>query len=75
MQPASRIDASGRTTIPREIREKLSLRPGGVIACEVGHDEVRLRKRTPLDAGYLRAVQTTLGEWESPEDAAAFDDL
>jgi hypothetical protein len=33
------------------------------------------RKQTPLDVTYLRAVQTTLSEWDSPEDAAAFDDL
>jgi antitoxin PrlF len=36
---------------------------------------VRLRKVEPVDVGYLRAVQTTLSEWESPEDAKAYDDL
>lgn len=75
MQTTSRITSKGQTTIPREVREKLSLRPGDVIVYEIEDDGVRLRKQRPLDLAYLRAVQTTLSEWESPEDAAAFDDL
>ena len=75
MQPTSRITSKGQTTIPREVRERLSLRAGDVIVYEVDQEEVRLRKQAPLDMAYLRAVQTTLSEWESPEDAAAFDDL
>jgi AbrB family looped-hinge helix DNA binding protein len=75
MQPTSRITSKGQTTIPREVREKLSLRPGDVIVYEFGDHEVRLRKLAPVDAAYLRAVQGTLSEWDSPEDAAAFDDL
>jgi len=75
MQPTSRITSKGQTTIPRAIREKLSLKPGDVLVYELEEDEVRLRKQTPLDVAYLRAVQATLSEWDSPEDAAAFDDL
>jgi AbrB family looped-hinge helix DNA binding protein len=75
MPPTSRITSKGRTTIPREVREKLSLSPGDVLVYEVDDDEVRVRKHVRLDVAYLRAVQTTLSEWHSPEDAAAFDDL
>ena len=75
MQQTSRITSKGQTTIPREVREKLSLQPGDVVVYEVDDDEVRLRKQVPVDVAYLRAVQTTLSEWDSPEDAAAFDDL
>jgi antitoxin PrlF len=46
-----------------------------VLIYELDEDAVRVRKQAPLDVGYLRAVQTTLSEWDSPEDAAAFDDL
>ena len=42
---------------------------------ELDEDEVRVRKQAPLDVARLRAVQTWLCEWDSPEDAAAFDDL
>ena len=75
MQPTSRITSKGRTTIPREVRQKLSLRPGDVLVYELKGGEVRLRKQAPLDVAFLRVVQATLCEWDSPEDAAAFDDL
>jgi antitoxin PrlF len=75
MQAVSRLTSKSQTTIPREVREKLSLRPGDVIVYEIEGSEVRLRKGAPLDAAYLRTLQTTLSEWESPEDAAAYDDL
>jgi AbrB family looped-hinge helix DNA binding protein len=75
MQSTSRITSKGQTTSPREVRERLSLRPGDVIVYDLDDDEVRLRKQAPLDMAYLRAAQTTLSEWDSPEDAAAFDDL
>ena len=67
--------SKGQITIPREVRQKLSLRPGDVLVYELDEGEVRVRKQSPIDVAYLRAVQTTLSEWDSPEDAAAFDDL
>jgi antitoxin PrlF len=75
MTALSKLTSKGQTTIPREVRDKLALRPGDLIAFEIQDDVVQLRKVEPLDAGYLRAVQTTLSEWESPEDAEAYDDL
>jgi antitoxin PrlF len=73
--PVSRLTSKAQTTIPREVRQKLSLEPGDTIVYEIEDDAVRLRKQAPLDLSYHRAVQTTLNEWESPEDAAAYDDL
>jgi AbrB family looped-hinge helix DNA binding protein len=70
-----RLTSRGQTTIPRAVREKLSLKPGDVLVYEFQDDEVRMRKHAPLDVAYLRALQTTLSEWDAPEDAAAFDDL
>jgi AbrB family looped-hinge helix DNA binding protein len=75
MLPTSRITTKGRTTIPRARREKLSLKPGDVIVYELDDAGVRLRRQVALDVAYLGAVPTTLSEWDSPEDAAAFDDL
>jgi antitoxin PrlF len=75
MHAASRLTSKSRTTIPREVREKLSLAPGDVMVDEIAGEEVRLRKGVPLDVSYLRALQTTQSEWDSPEDAAAYDDL
>jgi AbrB family looped-hinge helix DNA binding protein len=75
MNPISRITSKSQTTIPREVREKLSLRPGDVIEYEIEEGTVRIRKQAPLDLSYLRALQATVSEWESSEDAAAYDDL
>ena len=75
MHAVSRLTSKSQTTIPRQVREKLSLRPGDVILYEIEGTEVRLRKGSPIDVSYLRAVQATLTEWDSPEDAAAYDDL
>jgi antitoxin PrlF len=75
MSPVSRLTSEGQTTIPREVRRRLSLQPGDMIVYELHDDGIRLRKQMTLDVAYLRAAQTTLSEWDSPEDAAAFDDL
>jgi antitoxin PrlF len=75
MTAVAKLTSKGQTTIPREVRDKLALSPGDVIAFEIEGDVVRLRKVEPSNLGYLRAVQTTLCEWESPEDAEAYDDL
>jgi len=73
--PVSRLTSKAQTTIPRAVRQKLSLEPGDTIVYEIEDDAVRMRKQAPLELSYLRAVQAALGEWESPEDAAAYDDL
>ncbi len=75
MRVASRLTSKAQTTIPREVRDKLSLRPGDTIVYEIEDDTVRMRKQAPMDVAYLRALQATLSEWETPEDAAAYDDL
>jgi antitoxin PrlF len=75
MHAMSRLTSRSRTTIPRAVREKLSLAPGDVILYEITGEEVRLQNGSPLDASYLCALQTTLSEWDSPEDAAAYDAL
>jgi antitoxin PrlF len=75
MSVLSKLTAKGQTTIPCKVRQKLELKPGDLIVFEIHGDVVQLRKVEPLDVGYLRAVQTTLSEWESPEDAEAYDDL
>ena len=70
----SRITTKAQTTIPREVREALSVSPGDALTYEILDDKVVIRKARPVDASYLRAVQATLSEWDSPEDAI-FDDL
>jgi AbrB family looped-hinge helix DNA binding protein len=75
MAPTSRIDSRGRTRLPREVRERLGLKPGDRIAFVSEGEAVRLvRDLTPGEA-YLRSVQATLCEWDSAEYEAAFFSL
>lgn len=71
----SRLTSKSQTTVPKPVREKLGLSPGDTVEYEIDGDDVRLRKLERADTDYLRALQATLSEWDSPEDAAAFDDL
>jgi len=66
---------NGRTAVPREVRERLGLAPGDNLVYEVEGETVRLRRLAPVDLAYLRAVQATLSEWDSPEDEAAYAGL
>lgn len=72
----SRIDAFSATTLPSPVRQALKLSPGDALEYEIGPDDrVQIRKSPPSDDTHLQALALTLGEWNSPEDAAAFDDL
>ncbi len=71
----SRLTSKAQTTIPRAIRDRLDLRPGDRLIYDVEGEVVRLRKLPATDIGYLRAIQTTLSEWDSEEDDTAYADL
>jgi antitoxin PrlF len=75
VQRISKVTSKGQTTLPREVREALSLRPGDRVVYDIEGDAAVIRKLAPLDAGYLSALQSTLSEWNSSEDAEAYDDL
>ena len=74
---ASKVTTKGQVTIPKEVRERLQVHAGDLIAYEFQEDGlVVVRKVEPFDAGWHRALSTTLAdEWNSPEDVEAFDDL
>jgi antitoxin PrlF len=75
MQRVSKVTSKGQTTLPQEVRAALALEPGDRVVYEIEGDMAIMRKLTPLDAAYLGALQSTLSEWNSPEDAEAYDDL
>jgi AbrB family looped-hinge helix DNA binding protein len=75
MALVSTLTSKAQTTIPREIRERLGLRAGDRLVYEIEGATVRIRKAPSIDLGYLRAVQTTLSEWDSPEDDEAYGEL
>ncbi|WP_317706574.1 AbrB/MazE/SpoVT family DNA-binding domain-containing protein [Methylomarinovum caldicuralii] len=71
-----KVTSKGQATIPAEIRKALGIRPGDRIVWEIDAEgAVRIRRATPLDLEYLKAVESTLEEWHSEADEAAYHDL
>jgi len=71
----SRLTSKGQVTVPKEVRNKLHLKPGDTLAYEVEGDTARLRKVEPFNAAWHQALAGTLEEWNSPEDDEAFRGL
>jgi antitoxin PrlF len=72
---SSKLTRKFQTTIPRAVRAKLGLKGGDVVHFELRKGEAVLRKETPLDVAFLRAVETQLDEWNSKADEEAYRDL
>lgn len=69
----SRITSKGQTTVPREVREKLSLRPGDVVAYVEENGRILLMKqpkREPVEDPFA-----TFSEWSSPADESGYGKL
>jgi AbrB family looped-hinge helix DNA binding protein len=67
----STISSKGQTTLPVKVRKALGVESGDVILYEIEEEQVRIRKARPLDLSWARALESTLGEWNDPDD----DDL
>ncbi|MGD9122980.1 MAG: type II toxin-antitoxin system PrlF family antitoxin [Desulfobacterales bacterium] len=74
---SSKLTAKCQTTIPEKIRKILDLHPGDSVTFEVASDKkVTVRKTTPIDIEFTRALEGTLAsEWLSENDEAAYSDL
>ena len=76
MNAIAKITSKGQTTIPADIRDALQVAPGDSLVWEIQSDgTARVRRVTPLDVEYLQAVEGTLTEWATHEDADAYRDL
>jgi antitoxin PrlF len=71
----SRLTSKSQTTIPKRVRDRLRLKPGDVVKYEIEGDRVVLSKATGVDMAHLAQLEKTLSEWDTPEDAAAYDGL
>ncbi|MGA7674003.1 MAG: type II toxin-antitoxin system PrlF family antitoxin [Rhizomicrobium sp.] len=70
-----KITSKAQTTLPKEVREALGVKPGDMLVYRIAKGKVTLARAEPLDRAYLGAVESTLSEWASPQDAAAYDKL
>ena len=71
----AKITSKAQTTVPVAVRKALNAGPGDTLAYRIGPNGVVLTRAEPLDWDYLGSLEKTLGEWNTAEDAAAFDDL
>jgi AbrB family looped-hinge helix DNA binding protein len=72
---SSRLTTKAQTTIPKPVRKALGLNAGDVVVYDIEEGRVTLRKARSSDTAWLKGLQSTLDEWASPEDAAAYDNL
>ncbi|MFQ6614926.1 MAG: AbrB/MazE/SpoVT family DNA-binding domain-containing protein [Fidelibacterota bacterium] len=70
----SKVSSKAQTTIPKQVREKLGIQPNDTISFEMQGDGAMIRKVRVVDTGYLKALESTLEEWNSKEDSV-YDDL
>ena len=71
----SRLTSKSQTTIPKRVRERLRLKPGDLVKYEIEGGRVVLSKAAAVDVTHLAQLEKTLSEWDTPEDAAAYDNL
>jgi antitoxin PrlF len=71
----SRLTSKSQTTIPKPVRDRLRLKPGDFVKYEFEGGRVVLTKASAIDVTHLTQLEKTLNEWDTPEDAAAYDDL
>jgi len=64
-----------QTTIPAKIRRLLGLQSGDKIGFDLKEGDVILKKASPLDVAFAKAVESSLSEWASDEDDAAYRGL
>ncbi len=73
---SSRLTAKFQATIPLAIRKHLHLKKKDELVYEMLSDgTVVIRKQTPLDLEYLKAIESTLDEWNSEDDERAYKHL
>ena len=52
----SRVSGKGQITLPKGIREKLGVRAGDALVCEMEGKTIRIRKAEPLDLAWHEAI-------------------
>jgi len=75
MVTASRLTRKYQATIPAEVRRVLRLKQGDTVQFEIEGDHVTLRRQRSADRAFLRGLESSLSEWNSPYDDEAYLDL
>jgi len=73
--PVSTLTSKYQATIPRAVREALTLGAGDRIEFIIERDGVRVRRALPADPELQELEATLAPEWDSAGDEAAYADL
>jgi AbrB family looped-hinge helix DNA binding protein len=73
--PVSTLTSKYQATIPRAVREALSLGAGDRIEFLIERDGVRVRRALSPDLELQELEATLAPEWDSARDEAAYADL
>ena len=68
----SKVSVKNQTVLPREVRERLAIKPGDRLRYVFDSEGVRIEKGSPREADDPFIAFT---EWASQEDDEAFADL
>lgn len=72
----SKLTSKFQTTVPQNIRSLLNLEAGDQIIFEITQNkQVIIKKAMPTDIAFFNALESTLSEWNSKNDAEDFSDL
>ncbi|HLT64488.1 MAG TPA: type II toxin-antitoxin system PrlF family antitoxin [Pseudohongiella sp.] len=72
----SRLTSKYQATIPERVRKAMHLKAGDVVVFEIEEEgKVSLRKATPVDLAFSKALEGTLEEWMGEADEEAYRDL
>lgn len=76
MREISRLTTKGQITIPKAVRDALSLGEGDLVAFTVGEGQASMRKiAMRVDVGDRDAANAQLDEWGGAADTDAYRDL
>ena len=76
MQTAiSKLTKKYQATVPEAVRKRLGLNAGDIVAFEIDDDTIRIRKASPIDIEFSKALLPSLNEWNSQNDEEAYHDL
>ena len=71
----SKLTSHFQATIPQKVRKILKINKGDAVGFDVENEKVVLKKVSPMDVEYLKAVEHTLSEWGTQKDDELFKDL
>ena len=72
MKSLSKVTTKYQTSIPKEVRDKLSISAGDYVKFEIKGSIVMLKKIKKIDKNLLKLMEENMQEWNSKEDDKQF---